>query len=1146
MKIPQTVKEPFTLMLQNYGYQGEDHLALGLYLGFSLEGAGILLSEQDAWQAAVGSLMPFQAEGVTVDRCMGKPVGEFFAAGFAHTDPQNMAGVTVRLRVGGIARDFLVMGEQYLGKGAPGAPLPFKSLPLGWAQTALSSDNPLGMGSETIGSLGQPLAFPLVTDMRRGPNGEALPTMDPNPVAASPLPRPFGPDFSKAGVYGDDWLKEAWPGLPRGFDFSSLNLAQHLQRLSSGFFRGDEEFYVSNMHPEKREFRGSLPGVRPRLFVRLSQGPGPGQNQARNQAQNQSRIQGDPTAIVKELSPVLDTVWLFPSYGAGLLIWHASIRVRDGVASEVREIIVGHEPLGQEQPAAGILADAERGFAPVVVGATLEPTLEQPQAPPQAPPVQPPLEEARATQAPAAAKGIPGAPMAAPGMAEPQAPPQGPQPIAAPEKLESAESIMAMTREDLRENLPEYNENLKKLGMPTLTMEELEPYLIKEEAELKKVIDAANSASKDPADIKKLAVDSLVKVGGLSPERAANVLAAHELELPIEENFASEVLYEEALDNHASEWARLMGFPKEEGVKRTTMLRASRDMFLKGKPEAMEKLLQYAVPQADAKAVMAKLELLKTPMGQKAEALKNISEMGFDPAKIEGLLLDMDELGTQFHAPFVPFKEKAALMHGFGAKVEKALGMAEGSTKASIENDINLTRDVAFKGPSLGENLAALAKTTPGLSPYLKRLEELRMGPDHFDSILELGEKAGITDRGLLERLKPVDPLNYYKPEGWDEQQEARKRQDEEILKAAREAEDAAIAERLAREMAENSLVPPSPKKEQYLAREEVEAYIKHARSKGEIPSFAGSVLSALDLSGMNLSGLDISGADLSDCDLSGCDLTGALLRSSMLSGAKLGNALLAGANLNGSGLQAAKAPGCDFGASDLSYADMSKADLRESTLRGAKAVGAQFNGTLFPMDLSGCQLAGASFTSNDLSSRDLRGAELSRASFTDCDLTGADLSDAVLERASLDGTRALKARFRNSKCHNMRGDMGSDFSGADFSSALLSDGGFSDCAFRGADFLGARLDKANFQGLDMSGSLFVGAWLKETLFHEADLTGCDFTGADLFKASLAFAKLAGASFMNASLYGSNLFKARIDERTLFLGADLNSTCLSI
>jgi uncharacterized protein YjbI with pentapeptide repeats len=262
-----------------------------------------------------------------LDESMPKRHGELLLKANAWAPGGTPTGV-LRVAVemdGKVLKDLAVLGDRVWEDGAPTEPTPFVTMPITWANAFGGPDfkrNPLGKGHRAKD--GAPL--PNIEDRARLLTS---PRQTPEPAGFMPYDLSWPQRIEKAGKYDAAWLDKLYPGLAKDIDWTFFNVAppdQHLQ----GFFRGDEEFLLRNLHPEHPELRCKLPGVQLRCFMRRRTRSG--------------------TELQSELKMELDTVWLFPEASHGILIFHGTAPIREDDAADVTVLYVACEDLGQPKP----------------------------------------------------------------------------------------------------------------------------------------------------------------------------------------------------------------------------------------------------------------------------------------------------------------------------------------------------------------------------------------------------------------------------------------------------------------------------------------------------------------------------------------------------------------------------------------------------------------------------------------------------------------------------------------------------------------------------------------------------------------------------------------------------------------------------
>ena len=222
----------------------------------------------------------------------------------------------------------------------------------------------------------------------------------------------------------------------------------------------------------------------------------------------------------------------------------------------------------------------------------------------------------------------------------------------------------------------------------------------------------------------------------------------------------------------------------------------------------------------------------------------------------------------------------------------------------------------------------------------------------------------------------------------------------------------------------------------------------------------------------------------------------------------------------------------------DLSNLNLSGIDLNRADLSNANLDLANINGANF----SGANLEELSFrTYTDKNFRvtsdvnfhraNLKGADFRRGEFSDTDFSNANLS-----KTKFDGI-LWSSDFSNANLQQtqIQGQVTSQFTQADLSSADLSGTYIYWSSFERANFNRARLNRTQFMTANLNGVSFIGADLSSAKF--ALHYGSDEPGTTLIEADFTNANLEGATFgsytdfKNASLRGANLRQA------IFIGA---------
>ncbi|HEY1991934.1 MAG TPA: DUF2169 domain-containing protein [Gammaproteobacteria bacterium] len=320
------ITKPFKLGLLHraYQYRGEMRLAVSMLCMCSLTEPGRVLPESDLWRKAIAALGPVGM----LDAAMPKSRGEFLVSGSFHAPGGRPAAAGyVSVKLGRLEKRINVYGERYWMRAAGvnvgvSDPQPVVSVPLDFSRAFGGKEhkqNPLGKGMDAVEVEGES-RMPL-------PNLEL-----PERLIGSPSDRPppatygmFDPmwpqRYTKVGTYDQKWLKERAPGLADDLEWSYFNVSAEDQWLD-GYFKGDEEFTLRNLHPSLAEIAGRLPGLVCRAFVTVGH---------------------DQGGRFTELPARLDTVHFMPGEEAVVCVWRADTRIGTDDGSDVAQIMIAYE-----------------------------------------------------------------------------------------------------------------------------------------------------------------------------------------------------------------------------------------------------------------------------------------------------------------------------------------------------------------------------------------------------------------------------------------------------------------------------------------------------------------------------------------------------------------------------------------------------------------------------------------------------------------------------------------------------------------------------------------------------------------------------------------------------------------------------------
>lgn len=313
------------LLTRCYEYERRFYLSVAVLALHRFSSA--LASEADMWTFLTSEL---GAEGVP-DAGMAKARGEFLVSGRAcQPGGEPRGSCDVRVRVADQEKRLRVFGDRYWRTATAFTdPLPFVEMPIAW-ETAFGGPgfdrNPLGKGFAPV-ELEQGPAHPLPNV--EWPDQPVRSLEDrPEPAGMGPIDPMWPQRLHKAGTYDEAWLEQRFPGFAYDIDWSIFNIAPEGQQRAEAF-RGDEDFEIEGMHPERAVLTGRLPEMAARCF--LTQ-------------------RGDGAETLHEVAMRLTTLWLFPHAETYLLVFHGVHPVAEEDASDVLQALIAAEPLGRTKP----------------------------------------------------------------------------------------------------------------------------------------------------------------------------------------------------------------------------------------------------------------------------------------------------------------------------------------------------------------------------------------------------------------------------------------------------------------------------------------------------------------------------------------------------------------------------------------------------------------------------------------------------------------------------------------------------------------------------------------------------------------------------------------------------------------------------
>ena len=316
----------------------------------------------EPWEGDVEASVRYDA-----DLALIKPQGEWWLTGTLRSR-EPVRELACRARVGEREARFAVIGDRWWrADGGQSEPVPFTAMPLCWERSFGGPGydaNPVGRGIAPDPN--DPEGRIAVPNIERHDRLLRSPGERPEPAGAWPIPRTWRARARHLGTYDGAYLRERWPSFAEDFSWRYFQAAPEAQRLA-GYWRGDEEIELHNVHPTHRHVRCQLPAIKPRVFVHEA-----------------ARPQGP----LREVGLVLDTIAIDAGEGRAFLVWRGSTPIASGERAELAHLYLTHERLGQARTEGAYLAafvlrlraewEEEHAFEAEPVPAPREPAPEPP------------------------------------------------------------------------------------------------------------------------------------------------------------------------------------------------------------------------------------------------------------------------------------------------------------------------------------------------------------------------------------------------------------------------------------------------------------------------------------------------------------------------------------------------------------------------------------------------------------------------------------------------------------------------------------------------------------------------------------------------------------------------------------------------
>jgi len=308
------------VMHRTFEHRGTFHFVPTVMVHFSLEHPTIPLQEVAMWPMVVEEL----GKEFAFDEGMPKASGEVLLAARAYPPGGEAPACAVRCTVGAIDKQLYAIGDREWKRGEATEPLPFRELPLTWANAFGGPGferNPHGKGATRVMRDG--VEVHLLPNVEHPKRLVSSPTDKPEPAAFGALDVSWPQRASKLGTYDARWLKHDFPGFAPDIDWTTFNVAQPDQRLGE-FFTGTEPIVLENMHPTRARLESRVTDLLPRAFLTRE------------------------ADEFREVPLRLDTLYLFPHRLRAVAIFRGVTVVSEDDAADVRELVVGCERRGSE------------------------------------------------------------------------------------------------------------------------------------------------------------------------------------------------------------------------------------------------------------------------------------------------------------------------------------------------------------------------------------------------------------------------------------------------------------------------------------------------------------------------------------------------------------------------------------------------------------------------------------------------------------------------------------------------------------------------------------------------------------------------------------------------------------------------------
>lgn len=301
-------------------FDNQDILCLNFALGFSFNAfAGRKLLTQEQLQNVINYSI---GDRRFWDLGIPKGNGEFLVYGAVYS-LKSVHAISANVTVANQSKTLMIFGTREWTKFGPSSPKPFNIMPIKYAYAYGGSEfvyNPDGIGYQA--QIGDQLPH------IESPDQLIINSDDtPEPASFEPYPLYWPQRAERFRQFADLDFNHAKIHLPTELTPEYFNVAPSDQQIN-GFFNGNENIKISNMHPLYPTLKTQLPNLKLRVFM----------------------IKYDETSqneIFKEIGSRADTLSLLPNLEVGILQYRTTIAIAEQDIHNIKYIYMALENLDE-------------------------------------------------------------------------------------------------------------------------------------------------------------------------------------------------------------------------------------------------------------------------------------------------------------------------------------------------------------------------------------------------------------------------------------------------------------------------------------------------------------------------------------------------------------------------------------------------------------------------------------------------------------------------------------------------------------------------------------------------------------------------------------------------------------------------------